>query len=128
MDLKKQTVPATVIDGAVTSVTLIELVGDVDGNTAPGVQADVLAAAEPGVKMILNMAQVGYMSSAGLRVLLSVYRQVSAQDGQVVLVGLAEEIRDTMSITGFLDFFTTTDTLDEAFAALNLKPSAFSAS
>lgn len=72
--------------------------------------------------MILNMTQVAYLSSAGLRVLLSVYRQVSVQEGSVILVGLIEEIKDTMSVTGFLDFFTTTDTLAEAFTALELKP------
>lgn len=99
-----------------------------DGSTAPLVQADVLAAAEPGVKMILNMSQVGFMSSAGLRVLLSAYRQISAQEGKIVLVGLIEEIQDTMSATGFLDFFTIADTLDQAFAALDLKTPALSAS
>lgn len=129
MELKKQTITATAIatDDSVP-VSLIELVGDVDGSTAPFVQADVLAAAEPGVKMILNMSQVGYMSSAGLRMLLSVYRQVSTQEGKVILVGLAEEIKDTMSVTGFLDFFTTADTLDQAFTALDLKAPALSAS
>lgn len=122
MELKKQTITATAIDtDATVSVTLIEIMGDVDGSTAPLMQADVLAAAEPGVKMILNMTQVPYLSSAGLRVLLSVYRHVSAQDGKVILVGLIEEIKDTMSVTGFLDFFTTTNTLDEAFVSLELK-------
>lgn len=126
MELKKQTLATTAIDSPESvSVMLIELVGDVDGSTAPLVQADVLAAAEPGVKMILQMAQVSYMSSAGLRVLLSVYRQVSMQEGKVILVGLNEEIKDTMSVTGFLDFFTTTDTLDQAFAALDLKAVSF---
>ncbi|GAB4369517.1 MAG: anti-sigma factor antagonist [Elainellaceae cyanobacterium] len=121
MELKKQTLTTTTIDSpAPVSVTLIELIGDVDGNTAPLVQADVLAAAEPGVKIMLDMTAVGYMSSAGLRVLLSIYRQVSTQEGKVILVGLVEEIKDTMSVTGFLDFFTTADTLDQAFAVLGL--------
>ncbi|HEY9621024.1 MAG TPA: anti-sigma factor antagonist [Crinalium sp.] len=129
MELKKQTITATAIDTSEsTSITLIELVGDVDGSTAPMVQADILAAAEPGVKIILHMTQVSYMSSAGLRMLLSVYRQVSMQDGKVILVGLAEEIQDTMSVTGFLDFFTTTDALDDAFAVLNVKAVVSSAS
>lgn len=129
MELKKQTITSTAIEtNAPVSVSLIELIGDVDGSTAPLVQADVLAAAEPSVKMILNMSQVGYMSSAGLRMLLSVYRQVSTQEGKVILVGLAEEIKDTMSVTGFLDFFTTADTLDQAFTALDLKAPALSAS
>jgi anti-sigma B factor antagonist len=125
MELKQQTLSAIALDTqAPTSVTLVTIAGDVNGSTAPSVQADVLAAAEPGVKMILDMTQVPYMSSAGLRVLLAVYRQVSGQDGQVVLVGLVEEIRDTMSVTGFLDFFTTTDSLAEAYSVLNLQPAS----
>ena len=50
------------------------------------------------------MSGVEYMSSAGLRMLLSMYRQISRQNGGIVLVGLAEEIKDTMSVTGFLNF------------------------
>lgn len=124
MELQQQTLTATALDTqAPTPVTLITLVGDIDGSTAPGVQADVLAAAAPDIKMILEMTQVPYMSSAGLRVLLAVYRQMTAQNGQVVLVGLVEEIKDTMSVTGFLDFFTTADSLEEAFAVLKLQPS-----
>ncbi len=127
MQLKKQAIVTTSAesDTAVT-VMLIELLGDVDGSTAPLVQADVLAAAAPNVKMILDMTQVAYLSSAGLRMLLSVYRQVSVQSGQVVLVGLMEEIQDTMSITGFLEFFTVADELEAAFSLLQLKAPALS--
>lgn len=122
MELKQQILTATSLDTrAPVPVTLITISGDIDGSTAPSVQADVLAAAKPDIKMILEMTQVSYMSSAGLRVLLAVYRQATAQNGQVVLVGLVEEIRDTMSVTGFLDFFTTTDTLAEALAVLKLQ-------
>jgi anti-sigma B factor antagonist len=71
--------------------------------------------------MLLDMSQVLYMSSAGLRMLLSVYRQVTGKAGQVVLIGLAENLEDTMSMTGFLDFFTTCKTLDEGLTALKVQ-------
>jgi anti-sigma B factor antagonist len=101
-----------------TQVTVIEMVGDVDSNTAPLVQEQVLPLAQPGSKILLDMAKVSYMSSAGLRLLLSLYRQVTRKDGRLVLVGLSDEIRDTMSITGFLDFFTTCETFDLGLQAL----------
>ncbi len=127
MQLKKQAIAATSADtNAAVSVMLIELIGDIDGSTAPLVQADILAAAAPDVQMILNMTQVAYLSSAGLRMLLSVYRQISAQSGQVILVGLAEEIQDTMGITGFLEFFTVAETVEAALTLLNLKAAALS--
>jgi anti-sigma B factor antagonist len=100
-------------------ITIVELDGDIDANTAPNVQEKVLPAVETSGKILLNMTKVPYMSSAGLRTLLSLYRQVSAKDGKLVLIGLSEEIKDTMSITGFLDFFTTCETMDEGLETLN---------
>ncbi|MEA5597354.1 anti-sigma factor antagonist [Rivularia sp. UHCC 0363] len=126
MQLKKQAVVTTSAESTAVTVMLIELIGDIDGSTAPLVQADILAASAPNIKMILDMTQVAYLSSAGLRMLLSVYRQISTQSGQVVLVGLLEEIQDTMSITGFLEFFTVADTLEAAFSLLQLKAPALS--
>jgi anti-sigma B factor antagonist len=99
-------------------VTIVELSGDIDGRTAPEARAQVSALIQPNCKILLDMSRVGYMSSAGLRVLLATYRQVSSNDGQIVLVGLSDEIADTMSMTGFLRFFSVYDTVDAGMAAL----------
>jgi anti-sigma B factor antagonist len=69
--------------------------------------------------MVLDMSHVPFMSSAGLRVLLLLYRKISGNEGKVVLVGLSDDLRDTMSITGFLDFFTTYNTLQEGIQAVS---------
>ncbi len=69
--------------------------------------------------MILDMHDVSYMSSAGLRVLLVMYRTITSKSGKVALIGLSEDIRDTMAMTGFLDFFTYQDTLEEGLEALS---------
>jgi anti-sigma B factor antagonist len=103
---------------SIGQVTVVGIAGDIDSNTAPQAQERVLPLVQPGSKLLLDMSGVEYMSSAGLRVLLSMYRQISRQNGGMVLVGLAEEIKDTMSITGFLNFFTTRDTVDEGLKAL----------
>jgi anti-sigma B factor antagonist len=99
-------------------VTLVEMAGDIDSNTAPQAQERILPLVQPAAKILLEMSGIDYMSSAGLRMLLSMYRQVSRQNGSIVLVGLAEEIKDTMSVTGFLNFFTIRDTVDEGLKAL----------
>lgn len=100
-------------------VTIVEMVGELDGKTAPQAQEKIAPLTQEGSKMILDMTGVTYMSSAGLRMLLSLYRQLSSNNGRIALVGLAEELKDTMSITGFLSFFTTCDTLDAGLAALS---------
>ncbi len=64
------------------------------------------------------MSGVSYISSAGLRALLMLYRQMAANDGRVALVGLPESIRDVMTVTGFLEFFDDYPTLEEGLNAL----------
>ena len=99
-------------------VMVAELTGDIDGNTAPEVKDKVLPLVAPGTKILLDLTKVAYLSSAGLRVLLMLYRQVSSKDGKLVLVGLSEEIADIMAITGFLDFFTTSETIEAGLVAI----------
>jgi anti-sigma B factor antagonist len=103
-------------------IKIIALRGELDTSTSREVQAQILSQVEPRGRVILDLSGVTYMSSAGLRVLLSLYRHTSNQDGELVLVGVAEEIRDTMEITGFWDFFTACASMDEAVAALRDRP------
>lgn len=99
-------------------ITVVTLAGDIDASNAADVQKEVLPLVQAESRILMDMTKVPYMSSAGLRMLLSLYRQVTAKDGKVVLVGLSEEIRDTMSVTGFLDFFITCETVDSGLAVL----------
>lgn len=98
--------------------TVVHLVGDIDGSTAPEAQAKILPLAEPGCKIAVDMGGVAYMSSAGLRLLLVTYRTIKGQGGEVVLVRLPADLKDTMEMTGFLDFFQYVETLDDGLAAL----------
>lgn len=102
----------------VDQVTVVEIVGDIDGKTAMDVQERVSPLVRPSSKILLDMSQVGYMSSAGLRLLLSIYRQASANKASIVLVGVNQELQDTMSATGFLRFFTIHDTVEAGLAGL----------
>ena len=102
----------------VEEVVLVRIVGDVDGSTAPEAQNQIMPLVQPGSRILLDMSGVPYMSSAGLRMLLSTYRQVASQNGRIALTGLAEELKDTMEVTGFLKFFTSCETVDEGLKAL----------
>jgi len=103
----------------VGDVTVIQMAGEIDGSNAPQAQQRVVEHIGPGAALLLDMSGVTYMSSAGLRMLLSTYRSVTAADGRMVLVGLSEDIEDTMSATGFLSFFACQHSLDDGLAALN---------
>lgn len=104
------------LDGANVIATVS---GEIDGKTAPQVQSELLVALENRTKLLVDMTEVTFLSSAGLRMLLLLYRQVAAKKGKVVLVGVSEEIRDTMSMTGFINFFTLADTQEAGLSALS---------
>ncbi|SBT07946.1 Anti-sigma factor antagonist [Candidatus Accumulibacter aalborgensis] len=100
-------------------MTVVAVAGEIDGSSAPSLQSKILPLLqEDGSVMILDLGAVTYLSSAGLRTLLLLYRQAAAHNGRVALAGLPESIRDTMEITGFLKFFTVANSVDEAVTAL----------
>jgi anti-sigma B factor antagonist len=100
-------------------VEIVAISGEIDGSTAPSAQSQILSLAAPDAKILIDMSQVHYMSSAGLRMLLVVYRTVSGQGGKVVLTGLSQDLEDTMSLTGFLDFFDHFESVDAGLATFN---------
>ena len=102
----------------VQGVTVVELTGELTAKSAPEAQAPILAAARPDERMILDMSRVPFLSSAGLRLLLIVYRTVSGKGGRAVLVGLCPDVASTMAVTGFLEFFAHHDTLEAGLVAL----------
>lgn len=99
------------------SVTHVELEGSIDGKTAPQIRVELSTALQQEQKVILDISRVDYLSSAGLRLLLLLYREITARNGKLVLVGVSPEIRTVMSHTGFLSFFTIAESPQEALHA-----------
>jgi anti-sigma B factor antagonist len=99
-------------------VKIINLKGDLDSHTATEVHDRLQAQLSDKDRVVLNMQQVAYMSSAGIRTLLLLYRAVLNNDGKIVLVNLQEPLQETLDITGFLEYFNTKDSLDDGLKAM----------
>ena len=65
-------------------------------------------------KIVLNLAEVPYLDSAGLGEVVRAYTTVSRQGGSLKLLNLAKRITDLLSITKLLTVFDTFDSEDEA--------------
>lgn len=94
-------------------IVLIEPAGDIDGKTAPDFQDQVLVRVQPGARIVLNLARVPFMSSAGLRSMLLIYREAKSKGAKVVLAQVNKDIRGSMSATGFLSFFVVCDSVQD---------------
>ena len=57
-------------------------------------------------KMIIDLAGVDYLSSAGLRVLLSAQKMLNAAKGTMKIVGANEIVKEIFDVTGFSDILT----------------------
>ncbi|MEL6524436.1 MAG: STAS domain-containing protein [Chloroflexota bacterium] len=93
-------------------ITVLSIQGAIDGSSAPHLRQAIVDACEDNPMLLLDMHQVHFMSSAGLRVMLLLYRQLQELDGKVVLVGLREPIYDAMEATGFLKYFQTAPNIE----------------
>lgn len=89
-------------NGSQLTVTLI---GRLDTNTAPQLEA-VLEQSINGVEeLVLDFAALEYLSSAGLRVLLAAQKIMNKQ-GQMIVRHVNEIIMEIFEVTGFVDILT----------------------
>jgi anti-anti-sigma factor len=77
----------------IDSLQIVTLDGEIDSSVASEVTEKIVPLVTEKAKIILDMTAVAYMSSAGLRTLLSIHRQASNSDVPLILVGLSEEIK-----------------------------------
>ena len=88
------------------ATTLKALVsGRVDTTTAPELEAELKPALAGITELILDFSQLNYISSAGLRVLLSLQKTMNAQ-GEMKVVGVNEVVYEIFEVTGFADILT----------------------
>ena len=86
---------------------LITITERIDGSTAPEVEKVIESLQYRGrYKLVVDMSELAYISSAGYRVLLSAQRNSKRFDrGEVILAGVPEQIRQSLDISGFTDYF-----------------------
>ncbi len=95
---------------------LLNVKGRVDSATAPEFSKALEKITEDGkYKIVIDMGELEYMSSAGFRALLAAQRNCKRYNrGEVVLVKVPERIREALELAGFTELFKTFDDPIEA--------------
>ena len=79
------------------------ITGRLDTTTAPNLEAVINEISEDTKELIFNMAELEYISSAGIRVLLSAYKKIN-QSGGIMRIEKANDIvREVFEMTGLLE-------------------------
>lgn len=84
-----------------------------DASSSKDEQQVILSILDEKECVILDLSECTYVSSAGLRVMLYAYKVAAANGLCVYLVGVSNEVREVMRITGFEHFFKYFDTVEE---------------
>ncbi|MBR0337957.1 MAG: STAS domain-containing protein [Ruminococcus sp.] len=79
--------------------------GRIDTVTAPEFEAGVKPYLDGVTDLTIDFKEVNYVSSAGLRVLLSLQKKMMAQ-GEMMLVNVSEAVNDVFEVTGFDEILT----------------------
>ena len=85
----------------------IFLDGRVDTNNASAVETELfdIVKANPGAEIVIDAEKLEYISSAGLRVLLSAHKAMSKKGGMKV-THVNEVVAEVFEVTGFADILT----------------------
>jgi len=83
----------------------VALEGRLDTTTAPELEAALKESLEGVTALTLDMEKLEYVSSAGLRVLLSAQKRMTKQ-GNMKLIRVGETIMETFEVTGFSEILT----------------------
>src|SRR6267143_2426927 len=97
---------------------VLELRGRLDVNTSSMAQEKLLALIQKGyIRLALDLSHLEYISSAGLRVLLTVLKKTKSCNGKIVLFGFRNYIKGIFDIVGFSALFPMYATAEEALTA-----------
>ena len=83
----------------------LSLTGRLDTTTAPELEAVIKENITGVTNLVMDFAGLEYLSSAGLRVILSAQKTMNKQ-GEMVICNVNETINEVFEITGFIDILT----------------------
>ena len=94
-------------------VVVVRVEGRLDAASSPQLEKKINAIIDSGhFKLLLDFANVEYLSSAGMRLMLSVSKRLKSLEGKVVACALNDEVLDVIKMAGFhqvLELYSSED-------------------
>ena len=101
-----------------SGVHVAAMKGRLDTATAPAAEAKLLELLGSGGKVVADLAEVHYVSSAGLRVLLKAAKQAKSSGGGFAVAAPQPPVREVLEISGFDKILAIHPSRDAAVAGL----------
>jgi anti-anti-sigma factor len=96
-------------------VLLLRPAGRLDTFSVPAFETTLTEALDAGqTRLVIDLADVTYVSSSGLRALLSARRRARSAGGDVALCNMASRVREIFEMVGFVSLFHILPSAQEA--------------
>lgn len=103
-------------------VTIVSISGRLDSVTVKDFEAKIGELLASGAKrLVLDCAELEYVSSAGLRMILATMKKLRAEQGAFSLCGVSNLVREVMAMSGFDRFLAIFASKEEAVKAAGTK-------
>lgn len=99
---------------------LVKTAGRIDSYTAPDLEKALNAITEAGkYKIVFDMSEVSFVSSKGWWVMIDTQKKCKRyRRGELVLVNLCDEIRDSLNLVGLRNYFKVFDDVTSAVGSM----------
>lgn len=100
-------------------VTVVRLEGRLDAASSPQIEKQLQAIIDAGhFKVVLNFERVEYLSSAGMRLMLSISKRLKNLAGKLIACNMSEEVLEVIKMAGFHQVIEIYPSEEESFAHL----------
>ena len=104
---------------SINDVKVVEMGATFDAYVADDIEAGLMKLVEEGArKIVCDMSKTEYISSAGLRVFLTIAKRLQKLDGKIVLCSLQSRVQKVFKMAGFIQIFQIYGSQEEAIQAL----------
>lgn len=106
-------VEVTALDGG---ASLAAVSGRLDSATVPTIESALLAPIQRGQSVVYDLADLNYISAAGVRLIVAAVRRAEAVQARVAFARVPAEVAETLSVSGFAMFLNMFESREEAVA------------
>ena len=97
------------------AAVVVSVKGRMDAVTAPEFDKNMIDLISKGEKaFVVNLGELDYMSSAGLRSILALAKKLKEREGKIIFAGLRGPVEEVFKISGFQSIFKIFDSEETA--------------
>ena len=102
-----------------SGILFIAINGRLDGLTVPSAERSINEILERGNnRLLFDFSELEYLSSGGLRVILSAAKEIKRREGQVFLCAMQGYVKEIFEVSGFTSIIPIKDTVESGIAEL----------